>query len=307
MNERKLKNLPASIRQKILNKAKAENRSFNELLQYYASERFLYRLCQSEYTDRFVLKGAMMLKVWRSPECRATMDIDMLGRTSNREADIVAQFRDILSVDVEPDGMIFDPDSIITQSIAEDADYQGIRVRLRCRLDSARINLQIDIGFSDTVFPEPEITEIPTIIDLPAPRMLCYSRESSIAEKLHAMVKLDTLNSRMKDFYDIWMLARQFDFDGGLLSGAISQTFSQRRTDIPDAPVAFTAEFAQDKQVQWAAFHRRLGQDALPEDFAEVVMAIRGFLMPVISALRAGRSIDGRWTAAGPWVDSRRV
>lgn len=203
--------------------------------------------------------------------------------------------------------MIFDPDSIITQSIAEDADYQGIRVRLRCRLDSARINLQIDIGFSDTVFPEPEITEIPTIIDLPAPRMLCYSRESSIAEKLHAMVKLDTLNSRMKDFYDIWMLARQFDFDGRLLSGAISQTFSQRRTDIPDAPVAFTAEFAQDKQVQWAAFHRRLGQDALPEDFAEVVMAIRGFLMPVISALRAGRSIDGRWTAAGPWVDSCRV
>lgn len=307
MNERILKNLPASIRQKLLNKAKADNRPFNELLQYYASERFLYRLSQSAYADRFVLKGAMMLRVWRSPECRATMDIDMLGRTSNREADITAQFRDILSVDVEPDGLVFDPDSIITQNIAEEADYQGMRVMLRCRLDSARINLQIDIGFSDKVFPEPEITEIPAIIHLPSPRMLCYSRESSIAEKLHAMVNLDVANSRMKDFYDIWMLARHFDFEGRLLSGAISQTFSQRRTDIPDAPVAFTAEFAQDKQVQWTAFHRRLGQDALPEDFAEVVMVIRDFLMPVISALRDGRSLDGGWTAAGPWVDSRRV
>ena len=307
MNERILKNLPASIRQKLLNRAKADNRPFNELLQYYASERFLYRLYQSAHADRFVLKGAMMLRVWRSPECRATMDIDMLGRTSNREADITAQFRDILSVNVEPDGLIFDLDSIIAQKIAEDADYEGIRVRLRCHLDSARINLQIDLGFSDKVFPEPEIYKIPTIIDLPAPMLLCYSRESSIAEKLHAMVKLDTLNSRMKDFYDIWMLARQFDYEGGLLSGAISQTFSQRKTVIPDEPVALTAAFAQNKQAQWAAFHRRLKQDTLPEDFAEVVKVIKDFLMPIISSLRNGKSLDAGWTAAGHWEDLRRM
>ena len=301
MNERILKNLPASIRQKLLNKAKAENRPFNELLQYYASERFLYRLSKSAHADRFVLKGALMLRVWRSPESRSTMDIDMLGSTSNNETDIIAQFRDILGVEVDPDGLVFNPDSIRTESIAEDADYQGIRVRLHGQLDSARINIQIDIGFSDVVFPEPEMAELPTIIELPAPKMLCYTRESSIAEKLNAMIKLGELNSRMKDFYDIWLLARQFDFDGILLSGAIVQTFGQRKTDLPDNITAFTAAFVQDKQVQWKAFHRRLKQETLPEDFAEVVIVIRDFLIPVISALNANESFSAQWTAADSW------
>lgn len=137
------KNIPASIRQRLLNRAKNDKRPFNELLQYYAMERFLYRLSQSVHADRFILKGALMLRAWRSPEFRPTMDIDLLGRTSNDEAGIVAQIREVMAVDVEPDGLTFDPDSIQFERITVDADYEGIRVRFRGTLDSARVNMQV--------------------------------------------------------------------------------------------------------------------------------------------------------------------
>ena len=173
MNPKPVRNIPASIRQRLLNRAKTDNRPFNELLQYFAMERFLYRLSKSTHADRFILKGALMLRVWRSPEARPTMDIDMLGRTSNLEADIAAQVRDILSVELEPDGLIFDGSTIRTERISEDADYEGIRVSFIGELDSAQVNIRIDIGFGDVVVPDPEVLELPTVLDLPAPRLLC--------------------------------------------------------------------------------------------------------------------------------------
>ena len=196
------KNISASVRQRLLNRAKRDRRPFNELLQYYAMERFLYRLSQSVHADRFILKGALMLRVWRSPELRPTMDIDMLGKTSNEEAAIVLQIRDILAATVAADGLAFDTDSIQAERIVEDADYEGIRIRFLATLGSAKINMRIDIGFGDVVYPDPEESDLPTLLDFPPPRLLCYSRESSISEKLEAMVKLGVLNSRMKDFYD---------------------------------------------------------------------------------------------------------
>ena len=198
-----LRNVPASVRQRLLNQARSERRLFSELLQYFAMERFLYRLSQSAHAERFILKGALMLRVWCTAEFRPTMDIDLLGRTRNEEADIVAQVRDVLLVDVETDGLTFHPDSIRTERVTEDAVYGGIRVRFSGSLDSARIHMQIDIGFGDVVYPGPEESDLPVMLDFPAPRLLCYSRESSIAEKFEAMVKLGMLNSRMKDFYDI--------------------------------------------------------------------------------------------------------
>ena len=159
--------MSASVRQRLLNRAKSDRRPFNELLQYYAMERFLYRLSQSAHVERFVLKGALMLRVWRSPELRPTMDIDMLGRTSNEEADIVAQIRDILAANVEADGLAFDTDSIQAERIVEDADYEGIRIRFLGTLGSARINMRIDIGFGDVVYPEPEESDLPTIAGFP--------------------------------------------------------------------------------------------------------------------------------------------
>ena len=296
------RNIPASVRQRLLNRAKSDRRPFNELLQYYAMERFLYRLSQSAHADRFILKGALMLRVWRSPELRPTMDIDMLGRTSNKEADIIAQIRDILSMDVEADGLAFDADSIQAERITEDADYEGIRIRFRGALDSARINMQVDIGFGDVVYPEPEESELPTMLDSPAPRLLCYSRESSIAEKFEAMVKLGVLNSRMKDFYDIWLLSRQFDFDGAKLAEAIRLTFERRGTALPTEIEAFTEPFIDAKQIQWTTFWKRLQQDHVPVSFREVTTAVDGFLAPVVAAISSGKPSPTNWTAPGAWT-----
>ena len=296
------RNIPASVRQRLLNRAKSDRRPFNELLQYYAMERFLYRLSQSAHADRFILKGALLLRVWRAAQLRPTMDIDMLGRTSNEEADIVAQIQDILTVDVEADGLAFDPDSIRAERIAEDADYEGIRIRFLGALGSARIHMQIDIGFGDVVYPEPEESDLPTMLDSPAPRLLCYSRESTIAEKLEAMVKLGVLNSRMKDFYDIWLLSRQFDFDGAELAEAVRLTFERRGTALPAEIEAFTESFISAKQTQWAAFWKRLAQDHVPASFGEIVAQVDGFLSPVVAAHTQGTPEPTKWTAPGPWI-----
>ena len=295
------KNIPASVRQRLLNRARNDRRPFNELLQYYAMERFLYRLSQSVHVDSFILKGALMLKVWRSPEIRSTMDIDMLGKTSNKKADIIAQILDILAVDVQADGLAFYPDSVQAERITEDADYKGIRIRFIGALDTAKINMQIDIGFGDAVYPRPEKLELPAMLNFPAPRLLCYSRESSIAEKLEAMVTLGMLNSRMKDFYDIWLLSRQFDFDGTRLSEAIRLTFERRGTALPEKIEAFTKVFMDAKQAQWTAFWRRLQQHHLPASFNEVTTAVSGFLAPIIVAIASGKPNPASWTAPGPW------
>jgi len=296
------RNLPASVRQRLLNRARSSRRPFSELLQYFAMERFLYRLSRSKHSDRFILKGALMLQVWRSPEVRPTMDIDLLGRTDNAETDIVAQIRDILGVDVQPDGLTFDPASIRTDRLTGDAEYEGIRIRFRGALGTARVHMQIDIGFGDAVFPEPEAADLPAMLDFPAPRMLCYSRESTVAEKLEAMVQLAMLNSRMKDFYDIWLLSRQFDFHGPDLSHAVRLTFERRGTTLPAEVEAFTRSFADDKQVQWSAFRNRLQQEHVPASFVEIVAAIDEFLSPVAAAIVSGDPSPTHWTASGPWT-----
>ena len=301
MNVKAPRNTAASVRQRLLNRARSDQRPFNELLQYYAMERFLFRLSQSAHAERFILKGALMLRVWRSPELRPTMDIDFLGRTSNETASIVAQIRDILSAEVAPDGLSFDPDTIQAERITEDADYEGIRIRFQGALDSARVNMQIDIGFGDVVFPGPELSELPILLNSPAPRLLCYSRESAIAEKFEAMVKLRELNSRMKDFYDIWLLSRQFDFAGENMAEAIRLTFGRRGTPLSDDIVAFTEVFGEAKQAQWAAFHRRLQQDHVPTSFSEVVLSVREFLRPLTAALTSRKATPVRWSAPGSW------
>jgi hypothetical protein len=243
-----------------------------------------------------------MLRVWRSPELRPTMDIDMLGITSNQESDIVAQVQDILTVDVEADGLTFDPASIQAERITEDADYEGIRIRFLGALGSARINMQIDIGFGDIVYPEPEKLDLPTMLNSPAPRLLCYSRESSIAEKFEAMVKLGMLNSRMKDFYDIWLLSRQFDFDGPQLTEAIRLTFERRGTELPAEIDAFTEPFIEAKQIQWAAFRKRLGQEHVPVSFKEIAASVGSFLSPIVAVFFSGKQSLTNWTAPGPWA-----
>ena len=300
------KNIAASVRQKLLNRARSDHRPFNELLQYYAMERFIYRLSQSVHSERFILKGALMLRVWEAPELRPTMDIDMLGKTEKGETPysekiVVSQIREILNVKVKPDGLSFDSTSIQSERITEDADYHGVRIRFLGTLDTARINMQIDIGFGDVVFPPPQESELPSMLDFAPPKILCYSRESAIAEKFEVMVKLGMLNSRMKDFYDIWLLSRQFDFDGTQLARAIQLTFERRKTTIAEEIPAFEGSFISEKQVQWAAFCKRINQEQLPTGFTDIVAHVEKFLRPVADAVRSGQPFSKRWIKANKW------
>ena len=234
------------------------------------------------------------------------MDIDMPGITSNNEAEIIRQIQDIMIVDVEPDGLDFDPDSIQCERITEDADYEGIRLRFLGKLEKARIHMQLDIGFGDAVYPKPERLEFPTILDFPVPHLLCYSRESSIAEKFEAMVKLGILNSRMKDFYDIWLLSRLYDFDGNTLTEAIRITFERRGTKLSPKIEAFTEFFRDAKQTQWIAFWKRLQQQHVPASFKEIAIMVDNFISPIISDLSSESSNPKKWSAPGPWVYAKK-
>jgi hypothetical protein len=279
-------NVSDSVRQRILNRAKHENRSFNELLQYYAMERFLYRFSVSKYVNDFILKGALMLRVWNSPEIRPTMDIDMLGKTNNEASNIERIIREIINIKVDNDGLLFDADSMKTEQITEDAQYSGIRVNFNGSLGSARVYIQIDIGFGDVIYPHPERGFLPTVLDNPSPELMCYSKESAIAEKFHAMVIIGILNSRMKDFYDIWLLSRHYKFETEDIAQAIVATFSNKETVVQNDITAFSKEFADLKQIMWQAFIKRLKLENVPVNFTDIVNEIRIFLKPAIKIAR---------------------
>ncbi|MDZ7781919.1 MAG: nucleotidyl transferase AbiEii/AbiGii toxin family protein [Halioglobus sp.] len=227
-----MKNPAASVRQRLLNLSREQQRPFQEVLQFFVMERFLYRLSQSNHADRFILKGALMLQVWDSPLSRPTMDIDMLGRIDNDPETLLDRIRDVLELETNDDGIEFNVDSLTTELITEHADYEGVRIHFNAALDTARIRMQLDIGFGDVVTPQPTRLPYPVLLEFPVPELLCYSRESTIAEKFQTMASLGALNSRMKDFYDIWLLSRQFNFEPGALKEAISATFGKRGTQL---------------------------------------------------------------------------
>ncbi len=303
MTKRPLKNVAASVHRRLLNKARETGRPFNELLQYYAMERFLYRLSRSPHADKFVLKGALMLVVWEAPVMRPTRDIDLLGQLDNSVNLVVKVARDVCLQEVEDDGMEFDPNTVRGEEITKEADYPGIRVRFEGHLGNAVVHMQVDVGFGDVVLPSISVTEYPTILGGPTPKLRAYTRESTVAEKLHAMVKLGEINSRMRDFYDVWLLSREFDFDGAVLAEAVRRTFARRKTDVQAKPTAFADGFANDpdKQLQWRAFLRRSKLLDAPEGFADIVEAIRSFLGPVVRPLPEGKLFANSWVAPGPW------
>ncbi|MCK4410178.1 MAG: nucleotidyl transferase AbiEii/AbiGii toxin family protein, partial [Candidatus Eisenbacteria sp.] len=197
---RNVTDIVASVHQRVLNSARDTGRPFNELLQHFAIERFLYRLSKSRHADRFILKGALMLSVWSGATSCPTKDIDLLGRIDNNLEAVTAAMKDVCETDVEADGMIFEGDSVTAARITEDAEYQGVRVRLKAALGNARVSMQVDVGIGDVVFPRPQDVEYPALLDFPPARLKGYAMESTIAEKFHAMVILGVLNSRMKDF-----------------------------------------------------------------------------------------------------------
>ena len=179
---RPIKDLAASVRQRLLDRARVSGRPFAELLQYFAMERFLYRLSRSEHVDKFVLKGALLLTAWRAPLSRPTKDTDLLGRTSNKPDVTQEVIRDVCLVETRPDGIVFDPKTVAVKRIKEDAGYEGVRTRFRGDLSDARVSMQIDVGFGDDVYPGPQPVEYLTILDFPSPVLPAYSAETVVAE-----------------------------------------------------------------------------------------------------------------------------
>ena len=303
MSRGKPTNIAASIRQKLLNLARDTGRPFSEVLQFYAMERFLYRLSVSEHKDKLILKGALMLIAWQAPSARPTTDLDFLGKVSNDPETVANMIRAICKMAVEDDGLVFDPASIKAESITEDADYRGIRVRFTGKLDAARVTMQLDIGFGDILIPAPKELEYPTLLGTPKPVISGYSRESSIAEKLEAMVTLGMANSRMKDFYDIWYLSRWFEFEGAVLLEAVSATFDRRGTALSKCPIVFSDDFVENsqKQTQWSAFISKNGLDEAPATLKEVAGEIDVFLRPIIEAILDHQSGLQVWSAEAKW------
>ncbi|MBN1909121.1 MAG: nucleotidyl transferase AbiEii/AbiGii toxin family protein [Pirellulales bacterium] len=304
MTKRGIKDVAASVRARLLANAKKTGRPFQEVLQYFAMERFLFRLSVSPHAERLVLKGGLMLTAWRAPSTRPTKDIDLLARMPNDVESVVDVVRDICTQKAEPDGLLFDINSIEGRVIKEDADYEGVRVSFLGYLQNARVNMQIDMGFGDVVVPEAMLLDYPTILDHTPPRLSGYSRETTIAEKFEAMVKLGQINSRIRDFFDLWLLLRQFDFEGELLARAIRETFANRGTTINPVPVAWTAEFAGDpsKIRQWTGFLKKSRIDFAPVALQEVVDEIADFIGPVAQAISSNEPFSAHWTAPGPWT-----
>jgi len=297
-------NVAHSVRTRLLTIAKAEGEEFNYVLIRYALERFLERLSRSSHRDAFILKGAMLFRMWSPRTHRPTKDLDLLGRGSPDPARLAALFVEMCGVEVEDDGMVFDAKSVKAGRIKEDAEYEGVRVTFVGMLGTARLALQVDVGFGDAVSPAPIEIEFPTLLAMSAPKLRAYRRETVVAEKLHAMVDLGIANSRMKDFFDIWFLSQNFDFEGAVLAHSIGATFDKRKTALPEAvPFALTEGFSKDdaKQKQWKAFMSRLSKTASPKPLDELVPVIAGFLWPPLDALGAEPAFARTWTAGGPW------
>ena len=276
------RNIGASVRQRLLNLAHARGQPMELLLTRYALERLLHRLSVSPHRERFVLKGAMLLAIWFDEPHRATRDVDLLGFGDAAEDALLGMFREIMAVEVD-DGVRFDLKGLKIEAIREEVEYGGSRLRTTAALAGARIPITVDIGFGDAVEPGVEDIDLPVLLDMPSPHLRAYPPETVIAEKLHAMVVLGRANSRMKDYYDVWMLTGAFEIDPDRLRLAIAATFARRSTAIPvEALDGLSDAFASDpaKQRQWDAFARNLS-GATPE-FRLVVSELRqrlaGFL-----------------------------
>ena len=233
MSQQQAKNYAASARARLLQKSKQQGETFNLLLTRYAVERLLYRLAKSEYSNQFILKGATLFTVWHSSPHRATKDLDLLGYGTNKVSSLEEIFKIICQDSYAEDGVEFYPETVKGERIKEEQEYEGVRLKIEGKLGSARLTVQVDIGFGDAITPAPELVEFPSILNLPSAQLRVYPRETVVAEKFQAMVSLGIANSRLKDFYDIWFLAHQAQFQGSILCQAMRATFNRRKTPLP--------------------------------------------------------------------------
>jgi predicted nucleotidyltransferase component of viral defense system len=244
----------ASVRAHLANLAREKGVNLELYLVRYAHERLLFRLGRSKHRQRFILKGAMLQTVWLADPFRPTRDLDLLGHGDDDAAAVKTVFEDIFSLRSD-DGIDFDTENLSVEPIREENEYGGLRLETTAHLAGARIKIQVDIGFGDAVTPDAMEIDYPVLLDSPNPRVRTYPKETVVAEKLQAIVALGMTNGRMKDFYDLWMMLRHFEFDGATLAKAIAATFSRRRTPLPtDTPAGLSEEFSRDAIKRWGPF-----------------------------------------------------
>lgn len=268
----------------------------------YGLERFLFRLSQSVHKDNFILKGGLLLIGMGVPQARPTRDIDFLGLISGNIEAVSRTIQEIGSIDIE-DGMVYDFSQLTNEPMSPNSDYPGIRFKFLGRLGRTRIPMQVDIGFGDRVAPAAKEMSFPTLLDMEPPVIRSYAVETIIAEKLEAALDLGDLNSRMKDFFDIWVLSQKYRFGGQSLQEAIVATCRRRKTPITSKAEIFSREFVNrfNKQIQWSAFLRKGPMGEVPEEFSIIMEGIRDFLLPITLATENENSFESEWPSGGPW------
>lgn len=275
-------------------RARETSRTVDETIQYYAMERFLYRLGMSNHRDGFVLKGAMMLRAWDTRSARSTRDIDLLAFVPGGLESVRQILAEVCRVECVEDQITFDADTIRMELIKEFDDYQGARAKFLAHLGTAKVFMQLDLGFGDKVYPSAVWADFPTILDQPAPKVRMYSRASVVAEKMHAMAKLGMINSRMKDYYDIWFLSMQSVFESDELAGAIATTFQARKTPVPSALDGLSDEYVLAHESMWKNFMRN-GPMLCKQDLGGVVVVLKSFLEPFLNNNREALPARLKW------------
>jgi len=280
--EKTKKNLEESIYSRLKNVARQRKRPVQEVFKYYAMERFLYRLSVSSYQSAFYLKGGLMLMVWDPTTHRATVDIDFLATTSNSITNLQKIINEICAIEVIPDDLKFASATLRLSEAQLEAEYRGISATFSAKLFTAKLPMRIDFGFSDTILPDPVKIKYPTLLDFPAPELKGYTPQTSIAEKFESIIRLGFANTRMKDFYDIWLLIQQFDFDRPELQIIIQQVFENRGTTIEGPPLAFLESFYDNsvKKAKWTAFLKDILHE--PVSLGKVAGDLRLFFAQVL-------------------------
>ena len=294
----------SSVRNRLLVTARRENRPFEEILVLYGLERFLFRLSISDHKNQFILKGGLLIYGMKLSEARPTRDIDLLGLTQNNIEAVAEIVQEIGKIDFN-DGINYDFDQLTHETMAPDSEYPGIRLKFIGKLGKIRIPMQLDIGFGDVVVPDAKEMVFPTLLAMKAPKILAYAIETIVAEKFEAALDLADLNSRMKDFYDLWVLSQKYSFEGRSLQEAIIATCNRRETVIQSDAEIFSTEFGKtgNKEAQWAAFINKGPIAEAQDDFSRIMEALRDFLQPVAVSCEKKDKFEFKWVPGGPWHD----
>lgn len=296
------KNMAASVRNRLLSMARASGKPFQSLLTHYGLERFLFRLSRSPLKEKFILKGGLLLMGMGLPLTRTTRDIDFLGLMPGHIDSVGGLIREIGTATL-PDGLVYEFDDYSVEVMSEDTEYPGIRLKFNAWLGKARIPMQVDVGFGDVVVPAAQEMSFPTLLDMEPPVIRAYSAETIVAEKFEASLDLADINSRMKDFFDLWMLSGTYFFQGSTLQEAVIATCQRRATPLTSQAQMFSQEFADrsDKRIQWTSFLRKAQIPDVPEDFPTIMETIRAFLGPITGASERQVRFEKEWPAGGPW------